>query len=112
MRGGLRPDGVRNASPARVTEWVLIGAAAIETILVAALALLVAGGRGSGGSGARSGVIGAFERLNAPLLLPLDVLLPGADALARQIAAILLYAVCFVVLAGAASWIERRRALS
>ena len=108
MRGGLRPDGMRNASPARVTEWVLIGAAAIETILVAALALLFVGA--TGGDGAGVSVAGTVERLNALLLVPLRTLLPGVSPVARQAVAVVVYGALFLALAGAMSWVERRRA--
>ena len=110
MRGVFRLDGTGNASPARVTEWVLIGAAAIETILVAALALLFVGA--TGGDGAGPGVIGTLERLNALLLFPLGIVLPGLDPVARQVGAVLLYGGLFLALAGATSWLERQRAFA
>jgi hypothetical protein len=108
MRGVFRLDGTGNASPARVTEWVLTGAAAIETILVAALALLFVGP--VGGDGGAPGVAGTVERLNALLLFPLRAVLPGVSPMARQVGAVAVYGALSLVLAGVTSWVERRRA--
>ncbi len=108
MRRGLRPDGTGNASPGRATEWVLTGGAAIETVLIAALALLVVGTPGDTGRGR---LIEALERLNGLLRLPLDIVLPGTGELMRQGLAILLYGGGLLALAGTTSWVERRRAL-
>ena len=108
MRGVFRLDGTGNASPARVTEWVLTGAAAIETILVAALALLFVGA--TGGDGGGLSVAGTVERLNALLLVPLRTVLPGVSPVARQAVAVVVYGALFLALAGATSWVERRRA--
>ena len=108
MRGVFGLDGTGNASPARVTEWVLTGAAAIETILVAALALLFVGA--TDGDGAGVSVAGTAERLNALLLVPLRIVLPGVSPVARQVVAIAVYGALLLALAGATSWVERRRA--
>ena len=91
-----------------MTEWVLTGAAAIETILVAALALLFVGATAGDGEGLS--VAGTVERLNALLLVPLRTLLPGVSPVARQAGAVVVYGVLFLALAGATSWVERRRA--
>ncbi len=88
---------------------MLTGAAAIETVLVAALALLFVGTTGDGGG---PSVIGTVERLNALLLFPLGIVLPGLDPVARQVGAVLLYGVLSLALAGATSWLERRRAFA
>ena len=108
MRGVFGLDGTGNASPARVTEWVLTGAAAIETILVAALALLFVGA--TGGDGGGLSVAGTVERLNALLLFPLRTVLPGVSPVARQAGAVVVYGALSLALAGATSWVERRRA--
>ncbi len=87
---------------------MLTGAAAIETILVAALALLFVGA--TGGDGGGLSVAGTVERLNALLLVPLRTVLPGVSPVARQVGAVAVYGALCLALAGTTSWVERRRA--
>jgi len=100
------PRGIGNASSASLTEWLLVCAAAVETILVAVLALIVAGV--SEGSGA----VAALARCNALLLAPLRFLPASLSAAVRQGTAVAVYGFVFLALIGTSSWFERQRALS
>src|SRR5438067_1380595 len=72
------PRGIGNASSASLTEWLLVCAAAVETILVAVLALIVAG------VGEGSGAVATLARCNALLLAPLRFLPASLSAAVRQ----------------------------
>ncbi len=93
-----------------MTEGLLLIAAAVETLLVAGLAL-IAGGVERGG-----GVVGEFLRVNDLLIRPFT-LLPffsppsTTTALPPQIAASLAYGAGLLLCAGIVSWLDRRRAL-
>jgi hypothetical protein len=105
----LEHRGTGNASLAIATEVVLILAAAVEAVLIAGLALLVA--RVSAGSAAAT----AFMRLNELLVGPFAILLGlvqhVASPLWRQLVALLSYGVIFTVAVGVVSWFDRRQAL-
>jgi len=94
-----------------VTEGILALAAAVETVLLAALVLTI------GRVGAGGGMTAAFWRVNAVLLRPFDRLpfafpVFGAEAGGRQVVAALSYGIVLLTLAGAVSWFGRRRALA
>lgn len=94
--------GTERASLTSATEGCLLLTAAVETILVAGLALI--GSRAGRGSLA----VDAFLRLNALLVQPFSAL-PLAAPAARQIAAILAYAALCAALTGAVAWLDQRR---
>ena len=102
--------GTGNASLAGVREGLLIVAAAAETVLLAALVLIVAG------TGQGSRVVARFLSLNAVLLRPFEPLpalsssTPAAGGL-RQIVAVVGYGAVLLVLVGVVAWLERRRDL-
>src|SRR5262249_20349137 len=101
--------GTGNASPINATEGVLLLGAAVETILVAGLALNISG------VGVGSVTIGTFLRGNDLLLGPFAAL-PRADGgpaalIVQQIGAILGYGLFFLLIVGAVSWLDRRRLL-
>lgn len=106
----FEPHGTGNASPSGATEGVLLLAAAVETILVAGLAIMIAG------IGAGSATLGGFLRLNGILLGPFALFpWPGgarAVAIGQQSGAVLGYGLFFLLLIGGVSWFDRRRLLS
>ena len=104
----FEPRGTVNASLFGATEGVLLLAAAVETVLIAGLALLIS--RVGIGSVARA----LFLRLNDLLLGPFGLLLSsaggvGAD-IGRQAVAVLGYGLFFLLIIGGVSWLDRRRA--
>lgn len=106
----FEPRGTVNASVFGATEGVLLLAAAVETSLLAGLALTIS----RVGTGSASGAF--FLRLNALLLGPF-ALIPsvGAGAMAmvgRQAAAVLGYGLFFLLIIGGVSWLDRRRIFS
>jgi hypothetical protein len=97
---------MRHASPPGAIQGLLVLAAAVETILLASLALTI------GNVGRGSDVAGALARCNAALLRPLNLspaLALTAPAAVQQVVATLGYAVAFLTLIGVVSWFERRR---
>ena len=99
--------GTVNASVFGATEGVLLLAAAVETSLIAGLALTVSR------VGAGSAIGAFFLRLNEFLLGPF-ALIPsfGAEmvvAITRQTAAVLGYGLFFLLIIGGVSWLDRRR---
>lgn len=105
----LERHGTVNASPIGATEGVLLLAAAVETLLLAGLVLVITG------VGVGSAVLPAFLRLQDLVLGPFALLpLPGgvrSVAIGRQLGAILGYGIFFSVIIGAVSWFDRRRLL-
>jgi hypothetical protein len=101
--------GTGNASPINATEGVLLLAAAVETILVAGLAL------GISGVGAGSVTVTTFLRVNDLLLGPFAALggTGGGRAtlVVQQLAAVLGYGLVFLLIIGGVSWLDRRRLL-
>ncbi len=96
--------GIERASLTSATEGCLLLAAAVETVLLAGLALIIShAGRGSV-------TIAAFLRLNQLLVKPLGLLVPSSLA-ARQIAAVLVYGILCAALTGAVAWLDRRQGL-
>ena len=93
-----------------MTEGLLLVAAALETLLVAGLALI------AGGVERGSGAVGVLLRVNDLLIRPFT-LLPffsppsTTNALPPRIAACLAYGAGLLLCAGIVSWIDRRRAL-
>lgn len=93
-----------------LTEGLLLVVAAVETLLVAGLALI------AGGVDRGSGVVEALRRVNDLLIRPFT-LLPflsspsTTDALPRQIVAIVVYGAGLLLCVGVVSWLDRRRAL-
>ena len=111
MSGQFGLRGTGSASWAVVTEGILALAAAVETVLLAALVLVI------GRVGAGSGLTAVLWRVNGALLRPFDRLpfafpVFGAEAGGRQIVAALGYGIFLLTLAGAISWFGRRRALA
>ena len=103
----FQPRGTVNASLFGATEGVLLLAAAVETSLIASLALTL------GRVGAGSAVGTFFLRLNEFLLGPF-ALIPSFGAemmvlIARQTAAVVGYGLFFLVIIGGVSWLERHR---
>lgn len=92
-----------------MTEGLLIIAAAMETLLVAGLAL-IAGGVERGG-----GVVGEFLRVNDLLIRPFTLLPffspPSTTTALPQLAASLAYGAGLLLCAGIVSWLDRHRAL-
>lgn len=97
----------RRASPSTtsfaLTDAMLVAAAAIETILVAALIL------GLAGVGPGSGVAVALLRVNDLPLAPLRLVLGWLPFVPRQMLAVMLYFLFFAVLSGACSWYEQTK---
>jgi uncharacterized protein YggT (Ycf19 family) len=103
----FEPRGTVNASVFGATEGVLLLAAAVETSLIAGLALTIS----RVGVGSTIGTF--FLRLNDFLLGPF-ALIPsfGTGAFAtvgRQSAAVLGYGLFFLLLISGVSWFDRRR---
>jgi hypothetical protein len=103
----FEPRGTVNASLFGATEGVLLLAAAVESILIAGLALLVS----RVGIGSVAGAL--FLRLNDLLLGPFGLLFSsargvGAD-IGRQAAVVLGYGLFFFLIIGGVSWLDRRR---
>lgn len=103
----FEPRGTVNASVLGATEGVLLLAAAVETSLIAGLALTIS----RVGVGSTIGTF--FLHLNDILLGPF-ALIPsfGAGALAtvgRQTAAVLGYGLFFLMIISGVSWLDRRR---
>lgn len=105
---GLRGTGHANLTG--LTEGLLIAAAAVETLLLAGLALIASGvDRGSG-------VVEAFLRLNGLIIRPFALLpffsasSPGS-VLFQQVAAVLGYGAVFLIGSGIVAWFDRRQAL-
>lgn len=97
--------GTERASLSIATEGCLLFAAALETIIIAGLALKITdAGRGSV-------TIALFLRLNDLLVQPLGLLPPLAGAIGRQIAAAVIYGVIAVAVAATIAWVDRRQAL-
>jgi hypothetical protein len=98
-----------NASPINATEGVLLLAAAVDTILVAGLAILASG------VGTGSVTVALFLRLNDLLLGPFAAVPAPAGARAAiivpQAAAIVGYGLLFLLLIAGVSWLDRRRLL-
>ena len=105
----LERHGTGNASPGGATEGVVLLAAAIETVLLAGLALALAN------VGAGSAALAGFLRLHDIVLGPFALLpLPGEArfvAIGRQLGAVVGYGLFFVLLIGGVSWFNRRRLL-
>jgi hypothetical protein len=106
----FQPRGTVNASIFSATEGVLLLAAAVETSLLAGLALTVS----RVGTGSATGAF--FLRLNEFLLGPF-ALIPsfGAEmvvAITRHTAAVLGYGLFFLLIIGGVSWLERQRSYS
>lgn len=95
----------RRASPSTasfaLTDAMLVVAAAIETVLVAALILSVSG------VGPGSGIAAALLRVNDLPLAPLRLVLWWLPFVPRQMLAVMLYFSFFALLTGACSWYER-----
>lgn len=106
----FEPHGTGNASPLSATEGVLLLAAAVETILLAGLVLLIVR------VGAGSATLDGFVWLNSILLGPFAALGgPGgthAVAIGQQSGAVLGYGLFFLLLIGGVSWFDRRGLLS
>ena len=103
----FEPRGTVNASLFGATEGVLLLAAAVESVLIAGLVLLIS----RVGSG--SVVAALFLRLNDLLLGPFGLLFSSAEgigaAIGRQAAAVLGYGLFFLLIIGGVSWLDRRR---
>ena len=96
--------GTERASLTSATEGCLLLAAALETVLLAGLALNIShAGRGSV-------TIAAFLRLNEALVKPF-ALLPVASLTARLCAAVVVYGALCAALTGAVAWLDRRQDL-
>ena len=102
--------GTVNASPGGATEGVVLLAAAVETILIAGLALALTN------AGVGSVALAGFLRLHDIVLGPFALLpSPGEArfaAIGQQLAAITGYGFFFMLLIGGVSWFDRRRLLS
>lgn len=106
----FEPRGTVNASLFGATEGVLLLAAAVETSLLAGLALTISG------VGVGSAIATFFLRLNDFLLGPF-ALIPsfgggGLATVGRQTAAVLGYGLFFLLIIGGVSWLDRRRIIS
>ncbi len=106
----LERRGTVNASPVGAAEGVILLAAAVETILLAGLALAITG------VGVGSAALTGFLRLHNIVLGPFALLpLPGGArfvAIGQQSVAVLGYGLFFGLLIGGVSWFDRRRLLS
>ncbi|HEY8597660.1 MAG TPA: hypothetical protein VIL85_04475 [Thermomicrobiales bacterium] len=102
----FEPRGTVHASLFGATEGVLLLAAAVESVLIAGLALLLSRvGIGS--------VVGAlFLRLNDLLLGPFGLLYSSAGGagatIGRQAVAVFGYGLFFLLIIGGVSWLDRR----
>jgi hypothetical protein len=107
--GDLEHRGTGNASLAIATEVVLILAAALEAIVIAGLAVIVAR------VGTGSATATAFMRLNELLVGPFALLLglvrQVTSPLWRQLVALFGYGLIFTAVVGVVSWLDRRQAL-
>lgn len=101
----FRPNrGIERASLTSATEGCLLLAAAVETVLLAGLALTITHAeRGSV-------TIAAFLRLNELLVKPFG-LLSLASLAARQVAAVVVYGALCAALTCAVAWLDRRQDL-
>jgi hypothetical protein len=99
--------GTVNASPVGAAEGVVLLAAAVETILLAGLAITVVG------VGTGSAILAGFLRLHGIVFGPFALVpLPGGArfaAIGQQFGAALGYGLFFLLLIGGVSWLERRR---
>ena len=96
--------GIERASLTSATEGCLLLAAAVETVLLASLALTIShAGRGSA-------TIAAFLRLNELLVKPFGRLSLSHLAV-RQFAAVIVYGALCAALTGTVAWLDRRQNL-
>lgn len=96
--------GIERASLTIATEGCLLLAAAVETVLIAGLALIIShAGRGSV-------AVAAFLRLDELLVKPF-ALLSLSSLVVRQCAAIVVYGALCAALTGAVAWLDRRQGL-
>lgn len=92
-----------NTNSFAITDALLVAAAAVETILVAALALAVTG------VGDGSAITATFLRFNELPVTPIRLAFGGLGMVPRQLLAIVAYGLLFTVLTGITSWYERGR---
>jgi hypothetical protein len=97
--------GTERASLTSATEGCLLLTAALETMLIAGLILIVS--RVGQGSAATT----IFLRLNDALVAPLALLPPLAAPPIRQCVAIVGYGALLTLMTGVVAWFDRRQAL-